>query len=307
VSRPGRRYVLTGASGWVGQAMLHALAARLGEGWAERVTLFGSSERSVAAPGGPRLQRALGSLTPADVEGAIVLHLAFLGREKGGGEETAFRAANRALDATLASALRQARAAAVFVSSSGAAKMAASGADPHPYGFAKLEQEATFAELGEATGTPVLVGRIYNLAGPYMNKLDGYALSSFLLQARETGVIRIEADRPVFRAYLHALDLAALVLGALEEGRGWSGPRDLCGTEVVEMQDVALAAARAAGLSPGAVHRGAVALDRPSVYLGDPVHTRTLALGLGMTLIPFEAQVRDTARWIDSTLRSPAR
>ncbi len=305
MSGEGARYVLTGASGWVGQAMLHGLRHRLGRGWARRVALFGSSERTITGPSGELAQRALASLGPADVDGARVLHLAFLGREKAEAG-AAFRAANRAIDAHLASALAQAPAAALFVASSGAAKMAQTGADPHPYGLAKLEQEGLFARLAEETGTATLVGRIYNLGGPHMNKLDGYALSSFLLQAKRTGEIRIEAERPVFRAYLHALDLADMVLGALEAGLSWSGARDLCGMAVVEMQDVALAAARVTGLKTSAIRRGAVDLERPSAYLGDPVHTRTLALGLGLTLKPFEAQVRDTARWLDGCARPPA-
>jgi nucleoside-diphosphate-sugar epimerase len=269
--------------------------------------VFGSSERRLAVPGGALPQQALANLQPADVDGAYVLHLAFLGREKGGGDQAAFRAANRAVDAQLAAALRRAPAAGLFVASSGAARMAETGADPHPYGFAKLEQEALFGEVSASTASAVLVGRIYNLAGPYMNKLESYALSAFLSQARSAGEIRIEATRPVYRAYLHALDLAALVLGALEAERGWGGPRDLCGMTVVEMHDIAAAAARARGLETSAIRRGPVDLEKPSVYLGDPVHTRTLALGLGMALRSFDAQVRDTARWIDRTTFTPAR
>jgi nucleoside-diphosphate-sugar epimerase len=307
MSEGAPRFVVTGASGWVGQAVLHTLKHRLGRGWAGRVKTFGSTERRLPTPAGLAPQRALESLRPADVEGAYVLHLAFLGREKGGADEAAFRAANRAIDAEIAAALRQVRPAGLFVSSSGAAKMAETGVDRHAYGLAKLEQEALFADLAAATGAATLIGRIYNLAGPHMNKLESYALSAFLLQARDTGVIRIEATRPVYRAYLHALDLAALVIGALKAGEGWDGPKDLCGMTAVEMQDVALAAAKAAGLPASALRRGSVDLQRPSVYLGDPVHTRTLALGLGLTLESFETQVRDTARWLGVGRNSPAR
>ena len=189
----------------------------------------------------------------------------------------------------------------MFIASSGAAAMAERGLDPHPYGRAKLAQEARFAELAADTGSPLCTGRIYSLAGPYMNKLDGYALSSFLLQGLRTGRIRIEARRPVFRSYLHVLDLARLVLGALAQGDGWTGPLDLCGAQVLEMQDVARAAAKAAGLRPSAIQRAALDLSRPSAYLGDPVHTRTLALGHGVGLRSFSTQVADTARWLRAT------
>ncbi len=43
---------------------------------------------------------------------------------------------------------------------------------------------------------PVVIGRIFNLGGPHINKLQAYALSSFLLQAADTGKVVIKADRP---------------------------------------------------------------------------------------------------------------
>ena len=96
------------------------------------------------------------------------------------------------------------------------------------------------------------------------------------------------------------------MLTSLKDGQGWAGPRDLCGMTTVEMQDVALAAARAAGLPPSVIERGPLELEPPGVYLGDPVQTRTLALAGGLHLRSFDVQVRDTAGWIARTLGAPA-
>ena len=289
-----------GAGGWVGRGVLHVLRRRFGPGWATRVQVYGSAERPLTASDGTMLdQHALEQLTPHAVLGAYVLHLAFLGRERCAGlGETAFRAANRRIDDAVLAAVQGAAPRGVFVASSGAARMTEQGLDPHPYGFAKLEQEARFAEAAARMGAPLYAGRIYSLAGPYMNKLDSYALSSFLLQAARTGRISIEARRPVFRAYLHVLDLARLALGALEQDGGWNGPVDLCGSEVVEMQDVARAVAKAMGLPRSAILREPLEPGQPSAFLGDPVIARTMALRQGLNLRPFAAQVADTVRWV---------
>lgn len=294
-----RPIVVTGATGWIGQALLDIIAAERAPDWARGVTLFGSSARAIAGPAGVPAMRDLLSITPADVEGAHVVHLAWLGKEKVAAlGEARFTAANRAIDGALLAALAEARPASLFVASSGAAALAADGRDPHSYGREKLEQEARFLGWAAAAGVPTLVGRIFNLAGPHINKLGSYALADFLIQARRDGRIRITADARVLRAYLHVGDLARLILRAGAAGEGAPAPMDLCGDEVVEMADIARAAARAVGLPENRIERPPINSDRASTYLGDPAATRALAARLGIALSPFARQVAETAEWL---------
>ena len=297
---PPQRLVLTGPTGWIGTACLAGFADRFGPDWTSRVALFGSTARPLRAPDGQVLAvRRLDSIGPADVEGALVLHLAYLTKDKAADlGDDAFTVMNRAIDAHVLRAVEGARPRGVFVASSGAAALAERGADRHPYGLCKLAQEARFLDWGARTGAPVLAGRIYNLAGPHINKLGAYALADFLVQALETGRIRIAAETPVYRSYLHVHDLCDLVIAALEREAAPSRPIDLCGPLVVEMQDVAEAAARATGLETSAIARGPVDFGRPSLYLGDATQTLGLARRLGVRLAPFERQVADTADFI---------
>lgn len=296
------RFVLTGPSGWIGQAMLGALARAGGGRLDGRVTAFASRARIMEFPWDERLEvRPLETITSEDVAGAHVIHLAYLTKEKADQlGETAFTAANLAIDDALLAAVTRAAPASLFVASSGAAALAERGTDQHPYGLAKLRQEARFLEWAKMHGVPAIAGRIFNLAGPHINKVRSYAISDFACQARENGEIRIQAQVPVFRSYLHVEDLSDLVIGAARCGIGRPMPIDLCGAEVVEMEDIATLVAQASNGSPP-IRRGPVDFTRPSLYLGDPTHAKVLAMELCIGLRSLPVQVADTITWLLSS------
>lgn len=294
------RVVVTGPTGWIGSALLAVLADRFGEGWHRTTTLFGSSQRAVTAPDGSVLMmKPLEALGPDDLEDAIVVHLAYLTKEKAGllGER-AFSDTNIAIDDRVLAALERASPRSVFVASSGAAALAEKGRDRHPYGMSKLRQEDRFLAWGAASGVPVIAGRIFNVAGPHINKLDSYAIAVFIGQARRDGAIRIEARVPVFRSYLHVSDLCALILAAGAQGIGRSTAIDLCGAEVLEMSDIAATVAQILDESIP-IRREGVDWSRPNAYLGDFVDTKILAMETGVPLASFLHQVADTARWME--------
>lgn len=295
------RFVLTGPSGWIGQAMLAHFARAWGDVLGETVTAFASKARAIDLPsGGSLAMRALDEIRPADVEGAHVVHLAYLTKEKAEElGERQFTETNLRIDDQLLNVLREARPRSVFVASSGAASLAATGVDLHPYGLGKLRQEARFLEWGARADVPVLAGRIFNLSGPYINKIASYAISNMAEQARETGAINIAATVPVFRSFLHVNDLCALVAQAAVTGVKRSSAVDLCGAEIVEMEDLASVVGEA--VSPGVrIARERVDYGQRSVYLGDFTQTRILAMELGLPLASLRSQVKDTIDWLKS-------
>ena len=295
--------VVTGPTGWIGQALLMRIAAARGAGWQDQVRLFGSrAGELVAADGSVLAVRPLDELTSADVSGAMVVHLAYLTKEKADllGERR-FTDTNLAIDDQLLAALSAGNPHAVFVASSGAAALAAQGIDRHPYGLCKLRQEDRLLAWSRTAGLPVLVGRIWNIAGPFMNKTASYALGDMLTQARRTGSIKIAAPVPVFRSYLHVEDLADLILGTLAAGIGSAHPVDLCGAEVLEMGDLAERVATLAGLPSEAIVRGPINTATSSAYLGQFAQTKMLAMRVGLPLAPFQRQLIDTDCWLRDT------
>lgn len=295
------KYVITGPTGWIGRAALHHLAEALGPEWRRQVRTFGSQARTLALPGGDIEVRALSDLAAEDIDGAIVIHLAYLTQEKAGPlGASAFFSTNLAIDEAVLSACRQGRPRGVFVASSGAAAGATRPDTRTLYGVTKLLQEDRFLQFGRETGVSTLVGRIYNISGPHINKVDSYALSSMIGMALRGEDLVINATIPVYRSYLHVEDLVRLVLAQLSSGEsGPPSPIDLCGPLVVEMEDLARAVAAATGLSERhPILRGKVDCTRPNVYVGDATAARGLALRHGLRLRDFETQVADTVAFL---------
>jgi nucleoside-diphosphate-sugar epimerase len=292
-----RKFVLTGPSGWIGQAVLSRLCATLGS-LSGRVAAFASSERSMTLADGQSIPvRALDTLCPDDVDGAHVIHLAYLTKEKADTlGERRFTDTNISIDDYVLAAMRDATPLSLFVASSGAAALAARGDDLHPYGLTKLRQEVRFLEWAAARAVPMIAGRIYNLSGPYINKIHSYAVSNFISQARTQRRIKIEAKNPVFRSYLHVENLSELVINAAIAGAGRPGAVDLCGAEVLEMQDLAELVSSICDEVP--IEREMENFTKVSNYLGSFPETKSVTMETGVRLHGIRQQVLDTLRWI---------
>lgn len=311
IDGPPSKYVVTGPTGWIGRAALSHLTGLLGAGWRQQVSVFGSQARQEILPDiGAVDVRCLADIAPGDVDGAIVFHLAYLTQEKAGPlGAPAFFAANLAIDDALMGACRKARPKGVFVASSGAAAGIADAATRTLYGVTKTLQEDRFLHYGRETRVPVLAGRVYNISGPHINKIESYALSSMIGMAIRGEPLVISATVPVYRSYLHVDDLIRLVLAQLQsDDETPASPIDMCGQLVVEMEDLAHAVAASVGLGGDhPIRRGEVDCNRPNVYVGDATATRGLALRHGLKLRDFETQVTDTVTYLRRLLSGGAK
>lgn len=93
-----------------------------------------------------------------------------------------------------------------------------------PYGHAKLALEQIVAEFSEATGVPVLVGRLSNLYGPGQNLAKPQGLISHIARSHLLGQpISIYVPLDTMRDYLYATDAARLVMDGMARLRA-SGP-----------------------------------------------------------------------------------
>ncbi|WP_088310700.1 NAD-dependent epimerase/dehydratase family protein [Novosphingobium sp. B 225] len=294
--------VITGPTGWIGRALLaqlHRKGDRDALAPGQEVRLFGSSDGSIAIGDGVTLPiRNLATISAEDVADAHVIHLAYLTKDKVAvvGEEE-FHRINRGIDDAVLDAISGCAPASLFVASSGAASLAEAGLDKHPYGLAKLEQEARFLAWAEKFGVPALCGRIFNIAGPHINKLEAYAVSAFALQALGQGHIAIKATQPVFRSFLHVEDLSRIILRAARHGLGEPGPIDLCGAQVVEMSGIAQVVSEEVG--------GSITVERPPIdyssrsdYLGIAQETCIICMKLAVSPTGMRQQIRDTVEWI---------
>jgi nucleoside-diphosphate-sugar epimerase len=297
------RIVVTGAGGWLGMATLEMLSQLLGEDFAGRVVCFGGRPRRLTLRGGVDVQQHLLSdiagLPPAPT---LVLHLSFITQGPAmtlsAGD---YVAANRALSREVRDALRPIGAKAVFQASSGAAALADPDGGPQSrglYGWLKREDEAAFADWAEAEGRGSLIGRVFNLSGPYINRRSTYALASFIGDAQAGRPIEVRASAPVWRSYVSIAELMSVALAWLTGPADGVARFETAGAETLEAGEIAERVA--AVLAPDLEIRrprfdpGAPA-DR---YVGEGAAYNVLRRQAGVAQSPFDEQIQATARYM---------
>ena len=292
-SRGRRRGVaITGASGWIGRAMAHAALSAGGEA---PLRLFGSRAGRIQVAGRDVAIEPLADAAPLGDGEWIVLHMAVAGADRVA-EPQALRALN---DGLLADAFRLTEGAQVrrFVSASSGAvhRLSQGGPEKQAYAALKHGQEQAARDWAGQTGTPLLIPRIFNVGGPYMNHAGRYALGDFVQQALSGGVIEIGATRPVIRSYVHALELARVVLDlALADEAEITVETQ--GTETVEMAGLARSVGRALGLDVD-IRRAPMTSQEEDRYVGDGTLYRA---ALDAEPIGLDQIIRATAAWLKS-------
>jgi nucleoside-diphosphate-sugar epimerase len=292
------RIVITGASGWIGRATLELLYNTLGaDAFTRRVVAFGSSPRAVNFGQGRAIeQKALADIAQLPPMPTLVLHLAFLTKDKVAGmDEDDYRRSNRKLSQTVLDALDAIDARAVFVASSGAAAFAddpAASEAMRLYGSLKKADEDAFSAWADARDRRAVVARIFALSGPHINKHDTYALASFIKDALAGQDISIRADFPVYRAYVAIRELMSLVFAAMLDGS--TGVLHFStGGERLEMQEVAEVVS--ATLGPVSIKRPPLNGNKTDEYVGYDVTYRQLLAAYSLEHLPFAQQVVETA------------
>jgi len=293
----GLRFAVTGATGWLGRAACEVLAAALGPEAvaAGRLVAYASRERSVALDAGVSLAvRPLDELGRSEFD--VLLHYAYITRERVGDDIEAYISANRAISALVLDAVARARPRAVVYASSGAAVDRATGQgvsdlEGNPYGTLKHLDEHAFRRAAADVGGRALVLRVYNVAGPWIRKPAAFVLSDLIGQARAGGPLVLRAQRPVVRSYVDVEDLAVVAVGwALDEGAGDDVVAETAGAEVVEVGELA------ARVAPGMpIERTWDPDAEPDRYVGDGAALAALAARVGVPLRGLDEQIARTA------------
>jgi nucleoside-diphosphate-sugar epimerase len=297
------RVVVTGAGGWLGLATLEMLSVLLGEAFAKRVVCYGGRPRRLALRGGVEAeQHALADIADLPPAPSLVLHLSFITQGPAMTLSAAdYVAANRALSRQVRHALAPIGTRAVFQASSGAAALADPAGGPQSkglYGWLKCEDEAAFADWAEAEGRGALIGRVFNLSGPYMNRRSSYALASFIGDALAHRPIEVRAGAPVWRSYVAIAELMSVVLAWLTGPAEGVARFESAGAETLEAGEIARRVA--AVLAPGVeVRRPRFDPEAPADrYVGEGSGYDALRRAANVGQTPFDEQIRATARYM---------
>lgn len=298
----GERVVITGAGGWAGLATLEMLHGLFGEAFHRRVRCFGAGERTLTLRGGVEVtQRPLGLLPGLRASPSIVLHLAFL-TVQGFGEMSAqaYARVNRTISDQVRAALDPIGARAAFLGSTGAIYLTDDPAAPESkrhYGALKRLDEARFVRWAAKPGHRLAIGRVFNIAGPYINVRPRYALSSFIADVQAGRPIAIQATSRVFRSYVALEELMSVVFGILTDPDDGTVTFDTLGENVLELDDLAQAVQDALGRQVG-VRRPQLNEGAPDRYIGDGEAYFSLLSKYGVVRTPLAEQIRQTADYM---------
>lgn len=295
---------VTGASGWFGRATLALLHDALGErAFAARVRAFASAARPLRVRQGldvPLL--ALDDLATAVGPGAIVLHYAYVTRERIAERgHDAYVAENLQITLRVLELVETHPPAALVYLSSGAVYGRGSALETdlaaNPYGALKHLDELSLRAAAEAAGARAVVARVFAVAGPYLQKVDVFALSDLVRQGLAGGPLRVRARGDVRRSYAAVGDVVAVALAEALRDAPEPGPTfDAAGPEVVEMGELAERVRATLRLGDVRIERerdpGAPADD----YFGDARAFEDLAHGHGIDLLTLDEQIELTAR-----------
>jgi len=295
-----KRIVITGAGGWLGLATLDSLSAALGPAFTSRVLAFGSAARALPLRDGTVVeQRPLAEMRDLPFTPTWVLHFAFLTKDRAETmDEAEYRAANVQIRGTVLAALDGIGAEAVFVASSGAAYKAqdpAATPGMQLYGELKAQDEAAFAAWGEQANRRVVIARVFNVTGPYINKHQAYALASFILDGLAGGPITVRAPRQVVRGYVAIDELMSLAFAEMATARQGIIRFDT-GGEPLELGEVAnVVAAQFENVS---VERAEITQEVADTYHGDPEAYHQALVRHGLTRQPLADQVAKTIDYL---------
>ncbi|HEU5048625.1 MAG TPA: NAD(P)-dependent oxidoreductase [Rickettsiales bacterium] len=261
VKESGAHFVVTGATGWFGKALLDALTHALGEESKERLHAFASRENAVELMDGTTVPvRPLQEINALPQQHRyFVFHLAFLTKDKQSAmplEEYAER--NRAIRTQVGEALGRLNVSGLCVTSSGAVytkeRTLNRDLEAYPYAALKVEEEEYFTRLC-AGRIPLIIPRIFNMSGPYINKWDAYALSSLLQMAMRGEPLIIKARHPVIRSYVYVGDIINVVTGWLLQTQPETLIFDVSSSETIEIGELAERICQLTGRDSSAIIR----------------------------------------------------
>jgi UDP-glucuronate decarboxylase len=301
----GLEVVVTGGGGWLGQATLEMLESSLGAQMASRTHVFASRRRSMKLRSHTRLEvYPLSELPRLKLGPHLLVHYAFATRELVSQLGIAdYIAHNEEITEMVIGHVVRTRPIGMLVPSSGAVYLG-DDLNTNPYGVMKVRDEQQFCGLAEelgGAGSPLrlVMPRLFNLAGPFLNKPDHYVLGSIIRDIGQGGPIRLRATRPVVRSYVHVADLVDLAF-AVMLGQMSSPPEtfDTAGEREVEVGELAELAVSVLGKTGIEIRRPPLEDTEIDRYVGDSAVMTSLARAHGIEMKTLPRQIEDTALYM---------
>lgn len=293
--RPEDRIVITGASGWLGQSLLHELNLADPTLIPDRVLALGSRARDIELLDGTRVPiREWNDAVVETFHPTIAVHLAYLTADRlRETKDEAYAATNRELSDRGLTLQELPGLRAFMFASSGAATVAgaATALGQHPYAQQKADDERAYLNSNATGTTPTLAARLWSVSGPYCTRPQAYAFSDMIVKARAGEQIAVAAPGEVRRRYVDAGEFLAACLAL--NLRGHSGIVNSAGDEVEMRELAAVISATLGGTFTAPIIDSRIPADH---YLADPSDMESAAEVLGIGFTGLVGQVLLTSR-----------
>jgi nucleoside-diphosphate-sugar epimerase len=293
LAEPWAGVAIVGATGWVGRAVLEAVLAARPDLPGERLRLFVGRERPLACQGRTFGTEVLDGASRLGAGRWLVVHAGVIGGGASVGGEVRGRndaLLHQVLDLTGAAGVER-----LVLVSSGAAGFAD---NPPPAKAAYARMKRDHEETAKKSGIPLLVPRVFNLGGPHMTSAGNYALGDFIQRLSRDGRLAIGAADPVFRSYVHVVEMAHTVLDMAVDGTEAGEPYDIGGAQVVELGELAREVAAGLGLPDAPITRPEPTGGAGDWYVGDGRRYQTALFRRGRTPAPLGTIVADTIGYL---------
>ena len=293
-----KRVVITGASGWLGSAMIAMLIKKYGNSILNSVELYGSKNGILELDSQKKLD--IKSLDSFNTKGEIDLFIpmAFLTQEKYeylGSQE--YKTINKNIISKHTEIINRSDVKSCISLSSGIVSLTNSDVvRPRSFWeYRSLKQEEESAMLVACSNrqTALISCRLFSLSGRHMKDPLKYALGDFISQAVKNKFIKIRSNYPVLRKYVSDENLCTLLLLLAERMETMN--LESSGS-LVELEELAQLVARKLGLKNEIVQRTKRTSFEPDSYFSKSEKMEMLATECGLYFQDLEQQVIGTTR-----------
>jgi len=305
-------FVVTGANGWLGRATLEMLHHSLGDTFHSQVVALGSNTGDLLLSSGFHVPVAkMSEYKFQDVGHRILFHYAFLTKDKFGTYSSDdYISRNKIIRNIVISWIEQGYIDGVILPSSGAVYDYLNprrGDDSATiYGKLKFQDEQELTAACEKSNIGIIIPRIFNLSGPFINKFESYALASFIAQSLTGTEIKINSSGLVYRSYYFIGDLIDIsLMMLLENYAGCESCFDVTGHEVIELGDLADRIIKVLSLTDSViVNRNSLMTNtKDNCYVGDRTKIDHIESIYNKLPIDLDRQILMTSKYIDTVLQ----
>ena len=290
---------ITGATGWLGQSLLHANRDPQNP---YHFDAFGRSKSEITTDSGTSIQNHLFDLKEiTSKEYDLFAPLAFATRDRSlQMSDQEYIDLNRAIVMEAASVIRAGKVGSVLNISSGVViKKSESQLKDNSYSiYADLKrfQEDLFANACNSVGIPLINCRVFSLSGQDMKEPSKYAIGNLLNQVISTGSIELSSKGLVVRRYMDSRDLMTLLLEYVMRGDSISVES---GGEKIDLIQLAKLVLKLYGHPPDSITYSDTSETLSNEYFSSENHFEKIADETSYTLADIKNQISNVAESLE--------